>query len=405
LSVMDSATEAAAGRIALETSERSAADPWVTGSVGVLVTASACITVGILWDISWHLTIGRDTFWTPAHLMIYLGGVLAGLVASGLLWRATVPPAAEAHEAPLASIRILGLRAPLGAWVAAWGGSAMLISAPLDDWWHNAYGLDVRILSPPHALLAAGMYGVAVGAVLLAAAARNRSTDGRSGPRAAWVVAAMGIQLTLASVLLTELSFPNLQHTARFHLVSAAFYPAFLMAAARMAPVSWPATRVALVYTGLLAAMIWILPLFPAEPGLAPVLNRVTRMVPPAFPLLLLVPAIALDGLHLATRRWNSGAAWTLRIAAAAMLFVGTFSPAQWHFSRYLIHPAADNALVAGHGRFLGYMARRDAGQEVFWRGDQDPVSTKTWVRAFGFACLSGALGSAVGAFLSRVQR
>jgi len=375
---------------------------WVSGAVGVLVAASACITIGILWDISWHVTIGRDTFWTPAHLMIYLGGVLAGLVASGLLWRATGKPTGDV---PLASIGILGLRAPLGAWVAAWGGAAMLVSAPLDDWWHNAYGLDVRILSPPHALLAAGMYGVAVGAVLLAAAARNRCPDGRGGPRAAWVVIAMGIQLALASVLLTELSFPNLQHTAQFHVVSAAFYPAFLLAAARMAPVSWPATRVALVYTGLLVAMVWILPLFPAEPGLAPVFNRVTHMVPPAFPLLLIVPAIAVDGLYLVTRRWNSRAARTLRIAAAAVLFVGTFSPAQWYFSKYLIHPAADNAWVAGHGRFLGYMARRDAGQETFWRVRQDPVSASTWGRAIGFACLSGAIGSAAGAFLSRVQR
>jgi len=34
----------------------------------------------------------------------------------------------------------------------------MLASAPFDDWWHNAYGLDVRIISPPHMVLAAGFF-------------------------------------------------------------------------------------------------------------------------------------------------------------------------------------------------------------------------------------------------------
>ncbi len=34
----------------------------------------------------------------------------------------------------------------------------MITSAPFDDWWHNAYGLDVKILSPPH-VVAGGRNG------------------------------------------------------------------------------------------------------------------------------------------------------------------------------------------------------------------------------------------------------
>ena len=41
----------------------------------------------------------------------------------------------------------------------------MLASAPFDDWWHNAYGLDVRIISPPHMVLAAGFFGIELGTV------------------------------------------------------------------------------------------------------------------------------------------------------------------------------------------------------------------------------------------------
>src|SRR5437867_7761701 len=64
---------------------RAAAPPAPRGAVGVpwfvwaAVIAATSAKVGILWDISWHRSIGRDTFWTPAHMAIYLGGVLAGL--------------------------------------------------------------------------------------------------------------------------------------------------------------------------------------------------------------------------------------------------------------------------------------------------------------------------------------
>ena len=59
-------------------------------------------------------------------------------------------------------MRFWGFRAPLGAWVCIWGAFAMLTSAPFDDWWHNAYGLDVKILSPPHVVLAAGIGAIQI---------------------------------------------------------------------------------------------------------------------------------------------------------------------------------------------------------------------------------------------------
>ncbi|HEY6049966.1 MAG TPA: hypothetical protein VIZ58_01880, partial [Thermoanaerobaculia bacterium] len=52
------------------------------------------IVVGLLWDISWHRSIGRDTFWTPAHMAIYFGGLLAAAGVAPLILRAT------AHDGP-----------------------------------------------------------------------------------------------------------------------------------------------------------------------------------------------------------------------------------------------------------------------------------------------------------------
>ena len=57
--------------------------------------ASASVVLGVIWDISWHRTIGRDTFWTPAHLAIYLGGVVAGLTCGWLALHTTFGGSAE----------------------------------------------------------------------------------------------------------------------------------------------------------------------------------------------------------------------------------------------------------------------------------------------------------------------
>ena len=45
--------------------EKSAAIPWYAVAMALGVTS---IMIGLIWDIAWHRTIGRDTFWTPAAL-------------------------------------------------------------------------------------------------------------------------------------------------------------------------------------------------------------------------------------------------------------------------------------------------------------------------------------------------
>src|SRR5437764_6851677 len=96
--------------------------------------ASLCVMVGVYWDISWHMSIGRDTFWTPAHLLIQAGGLIAGLTSGYVALRTTfgADPRADA-----AGVSFWGFRAPLGAWVCVWGCVAMVTSAPFDHWWHN----------------------------------------------------------------------------------------------------------------------------------------------------------------------------------------------------------------------------------------------------------------------------
>src|SRR6187455_973867 len=113
--------------VPLETS-RSASVPWY---FKLLVFGAMCIPVGALWDISWHSTIGRDTFWTPAHIVIQLGGIVPALLFAWLALRTTFWGSPDERAS---SVRIFGAWAPLGAWVTMWGAVAMATSAPFDDW-------------------------------------------------------------------------------------------------------------------------------------------------------------------------------------------------------------------------------------------------------------------------------
>ena len=226
-----------------------------------------------MWDISWHETVGRDTFWTPAHMVIYLGGALGGCIGGWLAIKHTFLAGPAERDA---SVRVFGARAPLGAWVVIWGAVAMLTSGPFDNWWHNAYGLDVKIISPPHALLGLGMFGISLGALLLVLTRQNRLQDGAGSGLFVYVG---GMFVVLGAVFVMEYSFPNEQHTATFFIVCAMTFPFRLIAIGRAARTSWPVTRIAAVYLLIECLIIWILPLFPAQPRLAPIFNPVTHMV------------------------------------------------------------------------------------------------------------------------------
>src|SRR6266849_2490481 len=149
--------------------ERTERIPWYLW-LGLIASTSA--VVGGQWDISWHRSIGRDTFWTPAHMLIYLCGVLGGIICGYVILATTFQKTSPLREA---SISMWGFRGPLGAFICAWGGMTMITSAPFDNWWHAAYGLDVKILSPPHVLLALGMTALRFGTVVLILSEMNRA--------------------------------------------------------------------------------------------------------------------------------------------------------------------------------------------------------------------------------------
>ena len=172
------------------------------------------------------------------------------------------------------SVRIWGFAGPLGAFILAWGGVAMLASAPFDDWWHNAYGLDVKIVSPPHMVLAAGFFGIELGTVMLLLAFMNRSGDAVRRRLQKLFLYVGGTVICESLLLRMEYISRSDMHSALFYIVVALGTPAVLVAIAVASRQRWACTIMAAVYTAFGLAFLWILPLVPAEPKLGPVSTR-----------------------------------------------------------------------------------------------------------------------------------
>ncbi len=81
-----SRTKASAG-VQTQTRDRAASVPWYIWS---LYASGISVLIGGYWDISWHMSVGRDSFWTPAHMAIQLCGVLAGLTCGYLIFSSTL---------------------------------------------------------------------------------------------------------------------------------------------------------------------------------------------------------------------------------------------------------------------------------------------------------------------------
>lgn len=375
--------------------ERTASIPWY---IWLAVAGVTSAMIGVHWDIAWHRSIGRDTFWTAPHIAIQLCGVIAGITCGYLILSTTF------SNTPLraASVNVLGFRAPLGAFITAWGGFTMITSAPFDDWWHSAYGLDVKILSPPHVVLAIGMFGVEIGTLVLIAAQMNRA----SGPLRRRL---QTLFLYIAAMILVAALILVLEFTGRIMLHAAVSYrtvcllvPIVIAMAPRATGMRWAATIVTGIYTAFLLALEWILPLFPAQPKLGPVLHVVTTFIPNGFPLLVIVPAFLIDLIRPRISRWNN-----LRQAlVTGPLFLISFVAVEWPFASFLNSPAARNAFF-GSG-YLDYFAGPQSYSALGKFVPYERTPAEFWTNMFiALVCAICAswMGTVRGDWLSRVRR
>jgi hypothetical protein len=264
-------------------------------AVWLAVAATWVALLGAVWDVSWHRTLGRDTFWSAPHLLLY-AGVSGGLVA------ALVGVGTAERGGP--GLR-LG-RYTLSTWytLALIGNAAVVLTAPVDDLWHRLYGRDVDIWSAPH---------------LLALVASSLATIGWITAIQPWLVRATGWERQVCRAVY-YFFLALLLYTAWFglnwyHMVAATrdalTYPSLvgllllptLLAASLADRHGWPATMAALAFMALAA-----LPIV-------------------GFGALLIVPALALDAL---TRGGGTRGIGAARLALPGIAFALLFLGVEW---------------------------------------------------------------------------
>lgn len=378
--------------------ERPARIPWYVWNY---LAAAVSVTIGGIWDISWHVSIGRDTFWSPPHMLIYLCGVLGGLGSAALILGTTFNQSSPLRDA---SIRVWGFRGPLGAFVAAWGGVAMLVSAPFDDWWHNAYGLDVKVLSPPHVVLILGILAIKLGGLLLTLGAMNRA-DEAMRRKLLPIFLFLGALLArdLVGIFGLEYLQRPMMHSARYYLVVMMMFPIGHFAVARASGLRWGLTSLAVIGMAVSLLFLWILPLFPAEPKLGPVYRQITHFIPMGgFPMLIL-PACALcDWLWRRRRGWSD---WRLAMLLGPVLLAALLA-VQWPFADFLQSPAARNWFFGSH--YLPFFVHPDSDLARFVFTPVETSAAQFWMRmamAAAAAIVSVRLGLALGTWMKAIQR
>ena len=146
--------------------------------------------------------------------------------------------------------------------------------------------------------------------------------------------------------------------------------------------------------------MVLVLPLFAAQPLLGPIHVQVDRFMPPDFPLLLVVPALAIDVLirRVAPGAWRD---WGLAVLLA-VVFVITFVAVQWPFADFLVSPWARNDLFGSHR--MDYGVPPEIQQRFYQLNPPDDLVVGLPIAiAIGFA--SARLGLWWGNWMSRVRR
>ena len=289
--------------------------------------------LGLGWDIRWHSTFGRDTFWAPPHLLMYSGIALAGIVCVAVVlldtwrYRRRAPGVSDAT-----TWRVFGLfRAPLGFVVAGCGLAVLLFAAPFDNWWHELYGLDVTLWAPFHVM---GLIGAFIGGsgslyafAALGAQARRLGLERRrflgfSGPDWATLLTLstlLTLLLTATQPATTIAPTVNLgpAHILTFPILLCAFFLPVLIVAVRVTERPGAATITMLLF---FARQVFIAAFVPWALRLAHQLDPsyVYRNGEPTFmaalavgPLAFIPAAIVLD---LAVRRQRgAGLAWSGR--------------------------------------------------------------------------------------------
>jgi hypothetical protein len=377
--------------------------------VYISVLASMCVITGVLWDIAWHMSIGRDGLFSAPHVVTYVGAAGAGFF-SGFQVLKTSFWGTDAEKGKM--INFWGIfYGSLGALFCIWGGIAALTSAPFDDWWHNTYGLDVKILSPPHTILLLGLLSVQLGAMVGVLAFLNNSDTAtrlsdnekaKRKKRLQWMfILTAAFFITSLFTFLTEELGRWAFHRPGFYQVAGAAFPFILIAAGRASGMKWGITYIALIFMIFYWAVNAFLRLFPAEPLLGPIHHQITTYQTLGFPILLIFPALVFDWLLI---KFTSKSDWFLTfLLGFAFVFVMLIHYPWGNF----IHesPLARNWFWGSHN----WSFQNDTNATYRFKYYSEGQGIADWIKGLSIAIfisiLSTRLGLTWGNWMKKVQR
>ncbi len=165
------------------------------------LTSAGIAAVGLYWDVAWHIDHGRDKeLFTPSHTMILIG-------LNGLVFAAAVAALFATLDAGGGSGPGSRLRVPWSAVVLGTLGFGASAAFPLDELWHQAYGVDVTLWSPTHLQLIAGGALSPIAIWLMIREGRREADDEPTGLGRAIEILAFGAILTGLSIVQGEFDF------------------------------------------------------------------------------------------------------------------------------------------------------------------------------------------------------
>ena len=263
---------------------------------------------GTLADTAWHRTNARDSFWSPPHLFMYGGGLIA--------WAAVICVLVLATRGQLIDVggpvwRVGRLRLPFGFALGALGVLIVAGAVPFDIWFHAVFGKDVLIWSPPHMMADFGGMVAAAGMLFAAAAQCGRGVFRR---RWLWILAVVlpAVHfIHIAHYLLAHyIMTPATRTPDLYPLLVAIMFPAVLVALARTAGSLAPVLASLLFLAATVAADLVLWAIGFARYTMTPV---------------IVVPAVAIAATYALARR-AAVRAWWLAVVAGlgfTLVFVG----------------------------------------------------------------------------------
>ena len=260
---------------------------------GLSMLATAAI--GVYWDVAYHIDFGRDqALMTPSHTMIVLG-------LGGLVYAALIAIIFATLDDAKVGFWVGGLRVPWSAVSMAALGTGGIVSFPLDNMWHQAYGIDVTLWSPSHLGLIAGGSLATISVWLMI-------REGRGSPTLLGRIihaTSLGAVLVGLSLVQGEFDFGVPQFQVLYLPILVAAAAGFTLVLARVALGPWGALKAVVAYLAVRGTIAVLL----ATP-----LNHTV----PNFPLYI-VAALAVEAVA-----YLVGTEDRLRFAVVAGLAVGT---------------------------------------------------------------------------------